>query len=289
MKLLFADAHAHSNPVQGLGATEIAKRFKSKGGWFIALVALSPWHYKIDAKKGFEAYKEAYRIHIEECRRARESGLKTACIAGFHPADVDRLRELGFDAAQVLELGLKVVNYAAELCKQGILDGLGEVGRQHYNTRPENVAIAVEILMEAIRLSKDYDCIVHMHLENAGPVTVELVERARLRLGAHKELLLVHHAKPSLASYAIERGYYTTLPGKEQILRYYFGELKGPVDKLLIESDYIDDPRRPCVSSCPWEVVEREEKLYKSGIIDEETLMRVNIDNIVKFYRVEPP
>ncbi len=289
MEILFADAHAHSNPAQGLGAAEIAKRFRREGGWFIALIALSPWHYRIDARRGFDAYKDTFKLHIEECRRAREQGLKVACLAGFHPADVDRLRDFGFDPATILELGLKVVEYAAKLCREGLLDGIGEVGRQHYATRPENVAIATEILEETIRLSRDNDCIVHMHLENAGNVTVETIERIVGRTNAAKEKLLFHHAKPKLAAYAIEKGYFATIPGKEQILTYYFAELKGPVDKLLVESDYIDDPRRPCVSSCPWEIVEREKRLYEKKIIDDETLFKINIDNVVSFYRVEPP
>ncbi|AEM39365.1 TatD-related deoxyribonuclease [Pyrolobus fumarii 1A] len=288
-RLVFSDAHAHSNPVKGIGAKRIAEKFRSIGGWFIALVALSPWHYGIDARLEFEAYRKMIEIHMRECKAAKEAGLRVACLAGFHPADVDKLLEKGLNHLKVLELGLKVVEYVARLCKEGLLDGIGEVGRQHYTTRPENVAISMEIARRALELSRDYDCIVHLHLENAGEITVKLTELDVERIGARKERLLLHHSKPGVASYAVQHGFYATLPGKEQLLSYYFGNYSQLVDRVLLESDYIDDPKRPCVSSCPWEVVERLKRLANQGVISEEVLYKINVDNVVKFYGVEPP
>ncbi len=289
MGLVFADAHLHSNPVRGLGASRIAEKFRDVGGWFVALVALSPWHYDIDVKPDpLAAYQKTFELHVKECEAARRAGLRVSCIAGFHPADVDRLVEKGFEPHRVLEIGLRVVEAAAEMCKEGLLDGIGEVGRQHYTTRAEHALIASEVLMRAMELSRDYDCIVHMHLENAGLVTVELTDRLARRVGAKREHLLFHHSKPNVAAEAVKRGYFATLPGKEQLLNYYFTR-RLPVERVMIESDYIDDPRRPCVSSCPWEIVERQKRLLSQGVVSEDTLARLNIDNVVKFYRVEPP
>ena len=289
MKLLYADAHMHSNPVKGLGASEIARRFKSRGGWFAALVGLSPWHYAIDVRDNpYQAYVKSIELHIAECRRAAEQGLTVSCFAGFHPADVDHLIDAGMQPHRVLELGEKVIEHIARLCREGRLQGIGEVGRQHFKTSPERVAIAQEILTLAMEHAKDLDCPIHMHLENAGEATVSLVERLARRVGIEKKLLLFHHSKPNVAAVASQKGFYATLPGKEQILRYYLVN-RFPTRGVMIESDYIDDPRRPCVSSCPWEIVERQEKLLREGVVDENTLYRLNVDNIVEFYRVKPP
>ncbi len=289
MTIPYADAHAHSNPVRGLGAAKVAERFRRAGGWFIALVGLSPWHYQIDVRRDpLAAYRKAVEVHIEECKRAREAGLRVACFAGFHPADVDHLLDAGLSHTKVLELGEAVVEHVARLCRDGVLDGIGEVGRQHFKTNVENALIAVEVLTRALEYARDYGCPVHMHLENAGEITVVLTDRLVERVGAPHEKLLFHHSKPVVASAAVERGYYATLPGKEPLLRYYFSR-RMPLDRIMVESDYIDDPRRPCVSSCPWEVVERLEKLRREGVIDEETLARINVDNVVRFYGVEPP
>ncbi len=289
MKALYADAHLHSNPARGLGATEIARRFRARGGWFVALVGLSPWHYNIDVRGDpLAAYVKSIEVHAAECRRAAEQGLRVSCFAGFHPADVDHLIDAGMQPHRVLELGEKVLDHIAGLCRKGVLQGIGEVGRQHFKTNPERVAIAQEILVSAMERAKDLGCPIHMHLENAGEATVVLIERLASRVGIERRLLLFHHSKPNVAAAAVKRGFYATLPGKEQLLRYYFGN-RMPSENVMVESDYIDDPRRPCVSSCPWEVVDRLEKLHGEGVIDDETLYRVNVDNVVKFYGVEPP
>ena len=283
--LRFADAHVHSNPVNGLGATEIAKRFKRKGGWFIALVGLSPWHYNIE-EKNYNGYVKAIQLHIRECKAAATQGLQVACFAGFHPADVDKLVSAGKHPEEVFYLGLQVVEYVGKLCKNGVIDGIGEVGRQHYRTSPDRFAIAVSIMLRALEIARDNDCLVHLHLENAGTITVLTIDEIVERVGIDKSKIFLHHTKPSIGLEAVKRGYQATIPGHKETLRYAFS-IRELAENMLIESDYIDDPRRPCVSSCPWDVVDRELELVKEGIVDEDTLYKINIDNVVKAYRVE--
>jgi len=283
--LRFADAHVHSNPVNGLGAAEIAKRFKRKGGWFIALVGLSPWHYNIE-EKNYDGYVKAIQLHIRECRTAAAQGLQIACFAGFHPADVDKLVSAGKHPEEVFYLGLRIVEYVGKLCRDGVIDGIGEVGRQHYRTSPDRFAIAASIMLRALEIARDNDCLVHLHLENAGPVTVLTLDEVVERIGIDRGKVFLHHAKPNIGLEAVKRGYQVTIPGHKETLRYAFN-VKELAENMLIESDYIDDPRRPCVSSCPWDVVDRELELVKEGVVDVDTLYKINIDNVVKAYGVE--
>jgi len=283
--LRFADAHVHSNPVSGLGATGIAKRFKRKGGWFMALVGLSPWHYGIE-EKNYNGYIKAIQLHIRECRVAAAEGLQVACLAGFHPADVDKLVSAGKSPEEVLHLGLQVVEYVGKLCRDGVIDGIGEVGRQHYRTGPDRFAIAMSIMIRALELAKDNECLVHLHLENAGIVTVLTIDEIIKRVNLNKSKVFLHHVKPSIGLEAIKRGYQVTIPGHKETLRYAFS-IRELAESMFVESDYIDDPRRPCVSSCPWDVVDHELELLREGVVDEDILYRVNIDNIVKAYGVE--
>ena len=283
--LYFADAHAHSNPVNGLGASEIAKRFKRKGGWFMALVGLSPWHYGIE-EKDYNGYIKAIQLHIRECRVAVAEGLQVACFAGFHPADVDKLVSAGKPPEEVLRLGLQVVEYVGKLCRDGVIDGIGEVGRQHYRTSPDRFAIAMTIMVRALELARDSGCLVHLHLENAGVVTALTVDEIVERVGLNKSKVFLHHVKPGIGLEAIKRGYQVTIPGHKETLRYAFS-IRELAESMLVESDYIDDPRRPCVSSCPWDVVDRELELLKEGVVSEDILYKVNVDNIVKAYGVE--
>ncbi len=287
MDLLFADAHLHANPVNGLGAREIARRFKKKNGWFMALVALSPWHYGLGRRRGFEAYKEAIGIHLSECRAAREEGMVVSCFAGFHPADVDKLASTGMGLEEVMVVGERVIEYVANLCREGVLDGIGEVGRQHYKTMPIHTSIAEYIMLLALQYAKDYDCLVHLHLENHGRATVEVTYRFLKVIGTSSRNVFFHHSSIKVVQAAIEKGFRATLPGKKQLLEAARRELSGPV--YVVESDFIDDPRRPCVSECPWNIVDYYGELLAKGVITEEYLYRINVDNIASFYRVNPP
>ena len=289
--LAFSDAHTHTNPVRGLGAAKIAERFKNEGGWFMALVSLSPWSYALEFN-GFKSYKNAIEILLRECKSAEEMSIKVACFSGFHPADIDTLIDkYKMDPVEVLNLGLKVIDYVADLCKNGVLDGIGEVGRQHYKTSAERIIISELILRRALEYAKDYDCKVHMHLENEGPITVELILREieAMRVNNINELtkkLLFHHFKPSLVKEAHQRGFSSTLPGLPRVLEYAFKELEP---MYMIESDHIDDPARPGSVIYPWEMIRGEKMLLRRGIVSEDYLYEVNIDNIVKFYEVEEP
>lgn len=283
--LLFADAHAHSNPVKGLGAIDIAKRFSKINGWFMALVMLPPWHYGFENVKSLSEYEKAVEIHVSECRRAGEH-LRISCLAGFHPAEVDSLINTGLNPVQVLELGFKVVEYVANLCRKGVLDGIGEIGRQHYKTMPERIAISYTITQHALLLARDYGCLVHLHLENAGPVTVDTINYYVNTIRALPAKILFHHATISVAKRANELGYLSSIAGKKELLREAFTSI-GPI--FVPESDFIDEPKRPCVSVCPWDMVENQKKLLNEGLVDEEVLWRVNVDNIVKYYSVNPP
>jgi len=287
MPVPVADGHTHTNPVRGLGAEKIAGRFRESGGWFMALVALSPWAYGIDFQ-GVESYRRVVEdILVRECKAAEEQGVRVACIAGFHPADVDKLIDrYGFDAVEALETGLKVVETMEKYCVEGVLDGIGEVGRQHYKTTAERAVVAQLILERALQAARDHGCVVHMHLEQAGKATVKLVD-LRVPPGTPpqaKARMIFHHSKPVMALEAARLGYSATLPGVPRLLDNVLGRVE-PV--FMLESDHIDDPMRPGVVVYPWVMAEHVRRLERR--VGEEYLYKVNVDNVVRVYGVEPP
>ena len=286
MRLPVADSHAHVNPVKGMGAREVARRFREAGGWFIALVALSPSAYGIEGV-GVDAYVKAATLHSQECRRAREEGLVVYCLAGFHPAEVDKLIDRnGLKPLEVLELGYRVLEELSKLVDMGVIDGIGEVGRQHYKTGSERVLVASMILERAMEISRDKGVVVHMHLEQAGEATVELVDVVARRLNAVRERLVFHHADPRIVVEAYRRGYPSTLPGVPKLLEYAASSLE-PV--YMLESDYLDDPKRPGAVVYPWDLAFNVRRLAAVSSELEERLYRVNVDNIAKTYNVKPP
>ncbi len=286
MGLVFADGHLHCNPVRGLGGYRIAARFKDCGGWFMALVGLPPWHYGLEVR-GIDTYERSYDIHLRECREASRAGVRVACIVGMHPAEIDRLVSMGYNVDKLVDFVDKVVKLLERLAREGLVDGLGEVGRQHYTTQPERYALAEYVMLRVLEVARDYDLVVHLHLESGGLATVATVDKL-VRLVGYKRLhrIVFHHATTKMTSKAVELGYTATVLGRKELLRAVLGSVEP---RFMVESDFLDDPRRPCVAACPWDVVAAQRSLVEEGVVWEDVLWRINVDVPCRVYGVEPP
>lgn len=284
-KMLFADAHAHTNPIEGLGARKVAPKFRESGGWFIALVALPPYHYGF-SDLTLDSYTKSIELLIREAETIRNYGLKVKLLAGFHPAEVDEFFRRGRDLKFIVEFSEKVFKLIVDYHRKGLIDGIGEVGRQHYSTAPSRLIASELILIKAMEYAKDYDMIMHLHLEQGGWVTVESINKLCSLTRINHEKVFLHHIDYETSVWGEKYEYWYTVPAKKRILSKVFSENRN---YLLVESDFIDDPRRPGVSSYPWDIPKRIKELLGEGLINEEYVYRSMIDNIVKAYRVEPP
>jgi len=285
--MIFADAHCHTNSVKGMGAKGIATKFKQNKGWFIAIIGLSPWHY--DLTPNYENYIKAFHHTINECKECKEVGVKTACLVGFHPADLDKLvYKHRLKMEQALNLAFRVLDYAIELCKKGLIDGIGEIGRPHYNIEPRFVVANELIVLYVLRRIKEenLDCIVHLHLEQGGQVTVESIKLFTEITGVNKDKILFHHSRPGLIEHALNNGFPASLPGIKQLIKWGIENLK-PI--YVLESDFLDDPHRPGVVVYSWEMIEYQQEILSNNKEYEEYLAKININNIVKLYGVELP
>jgi len=284
-KLIFADGHLHSNPIKGMGIKVISKKFIDVGGWFIVLVSLPPYHFGLD--NSFEGYVRSVNILINECRLSREQGLKTVCLAGVHPAAVeDEITRSVKQGVKVLEKFLRVVDYIVKLIREGLVDGFGEVGRPHYKASPEAFVINSIITRYTLTLARELNVPVHLHLEQGGDLTAIDIEEHINILSLEKSKTILHHVDVATAKASQARGMIFTVPGKYQVLKEVFKTLKP---EYMVESDFIDDPNRPGVSSYPWDIAESQIKLLNEGLVNQDYLYRINVDTITKIYNINPP
>lgn len=283
--ILYADGHLHSNPVSGLGAKNIAQRFKVSGGWFTVLVSLPPHHYNLTSD--FDGYVKSIGILISECNTLRSYGIKTLCLTGIHPANIEEMISRDAkNAKSIIELALRVLDYISQLVKNGTVDGFGEVGRPHYKALPEAFTVNNIVMRYALTLAKDLNAYIHLHLEQGGYATVRDVYEVLRMLNIDSRRVILHHLDIRTALEAESYGLYYTIPGKYPILREAARKLPP---SYIVESDFIDDPKRPGVSSYPWDIVENQKKLLSENLADPEYIARINMENVVKIYGVEPP
>mgnify|MGYP001772598913 FL=1 len=284
MRVPLADAHSHVNPAKGLAPARLAELFKGSGGWFVALVSLSPWDYGIDPSPPLDAYERALEIHVRACSEVRSAGLRASCIAGFHPQDVDELASRGMRSDEVYELGLEVLKLEERLCREGKLDGIGEVGRQHRRTSADRALAAELIMEESARLAKDLDCVLHLHLEDVGPETVILTRAALARVGvAPTPRIVFHHSRPNMVPAARDYGFAATVYGLPSAVAE---ALKLAGAAFMVESDFPGVEMARALT--PWGLANSMAELLNMGA-DEEDLYRLNVDMVVRTYRVPAP
>ena len=289
MRIPIADSHSHSNPARGLGAGAIASKFREENVWFMALLSLPPWSYGLEFE-GLESYRRVIDLHVGECRRAAASGIRVSCFSGFHPADVDKLIDrYRLRPEKVLGMAREVIGLLRRYCREGLLDGIGEVGRQHYKTRPERVSLAEVVMVESVEAARDEGCLVQLHLEQSGEATVYTVDYLLGMKGLRGYRgVIFHHATTAVALNAWKRGYTPTIPGIPELLKHAYTTL-DPF--FLVESDFIDDPKRPGAVMYPWLIRESVSSVLKESRSPdlEERVYKTMIDNVVRVFGVEPP
>ncbi|MEM2021533.1 MAG: TatD family hydrolase [Zestosphaera sp.] len=277
-----SDAHAHVSS-GGLGGSLVGRKFREVGGWFMALVSLPPTHYGLEV--GLDGIVKSFEIHVSECSKARAEGLEIVCMAGVHPAFVDEMiRVTGVHRID------KVVSVVSEALKRlkllrvdGLVEGFGEFGRPHYKTLPESVAVNEVVLREVLEMGKDTDSVVHLHTEQGGVATVSSIDALVRLVGIPRERVVFHHASTAVVRAAEELGYYSTVLGHRDPLR---NVLLAGASRVLIESDFIDDPRRPGVAMYPWELTREIDLVLGEGVENAGLLQRYLVSNVEAVYGV---
>ena len=283
--MLFSDAHLHVNPVAGFGAEKIAKKFKKEGGWFIAIVALPPYYYGF-SDFSIDSYTRVAELLAREANRAKEQGLEVASFMGIHPAEIDEYYKRGVKGEKLYSLLGGVLKLIEKNLRSGLLNGIGEVGRQHYTTSPERLVLSEIIMREALALAKNLGVPVQLHLEQGGFVTALSIRSLVDGLGLNAKQAILHHANSDTGSWASNYRLPFTAPVKYFDEKYIESII---VEYCMLESDFLDDPRRPGVSAYPWDIPVLIRELITRGVISEESAYKILVDNVVKYMNVKPP
>ncbi|RLE55607.1 MAG: deoxyribonuclease [Thermoprotei archaeon] len=279
MELVITDNHLHVNPVRGRGPREVAKLFLREGGRGAVVVALLSWHYGI-ALRGRDDITRFYDLVVKSCDVFREVGIVAVSIVGLHPAEYTKLIQLGVKpskAMSIMELGIEI---AAEYVKSGRAVGIGEVGLPHWYVDKNTYSQLWNLLLHALTIAKDLDCVIHLHLPRDLAV-VSKVGQVVKSLGLEKSRVILHHSLPEVNRPEVE--FFTpSIPAKwSDLVR---ATRCRPV--YLVESDYLDDPSRPGCVVEPWVLARRVKRLLNEGFVDFNYLDTVLRKNFEKVYRV---
>ncbi|MEZ0318532.1 MAG: TatD family hydrolase [Pyrobaculum sp.] len=275
------DNHAHANEVTGLGAAEVARRFKAAGGRGIIFVSLLTW--SIGGRLGDREWVvRLYEHTVKNAEAARSAGLVSGAVVGVHPAECVRLLEAGWGAGEVEEFMRWAADLAARYVEEGRAVGLGEFGRPHWPVPGEVAELCNRVILYVLERARDVGAAVHLHLERGGQATVDSIAELVKKAGVEPRRVVMHHIEGALAGYAYAKGLSPSVPvGRrgefEDALR------AGPV--FVVESDYIDDKSRPGAVIPPWTLASKLRQYVAKGVLTEEDMYKICVENVRVIYR----
>jgi len=259
------DNHFHLDP-KGKGV-EAVKEFARSGG--TAMMAVSKPYIEIG---GVGNFQREYEILLSLVKNAREkTGVRIFVALGVHPSRISDFGSLD-RAVEVMKGG---IDLAAEYVISGKAWAIGEVGRPHYPVDAKTWDASNEIMEYAMVRAHEVGCAVIIHSESAENTFNEIAEIAR-RAGIRGDRVVKHFSpitdNPS--------GLIPSVIGTYKNVREALGRMRD----FMVESDHIDDPKRPGVVIGPRTLPRTVKKLLEEGY---EELNRAMVDLPERVYGIE--
>lgn len=262
------DNHLHLSPK---GDPEAAIReFAEEGGTHVVSPNLLPSTYGIEILDG-EDYEELFERHVQLIDTI-DTDVEIYPLVGVHPAEITRLQgNMGLDGAvEAAKTGLDI---AAQYVKDGLAVGLGEIGRPHYDVPQDVVEAANDALRHGFRLASKLDCAVQLHTERLdGDGIRDMANMARSE-GLDPGRVM-HHFSPPLIEECREAGTVPSVLARKEFAR----EAAEKGGRFLMETDYLDDPRRPGAVLGPATVPRRTRRLLDEGVLTPDAARQVHRD-----------
>jgi len=271
------DDHLHLQP-EGKGP-EALKEFEKAGGTHVILCHLP---YKGVKIKTGQDFRKQYQISLDLAEKCRsETSVKVYLMLGPYPGHVAWLWDsLGPKATlQAMREGMEI---AADLVREGNALGIGEIGRPHFPVSPEIWAASNEVMRYGMRLAKEAGCTVQLHTESAGPEVWRELAGFADSVGLAREKVVKHYSGPAILETENFGLFPSVLSSKDNIKA---AAEKG--SRFTMETDFLDDPRRPGAVFAPATVPKRTRAMLEAGIFTEETVAKVHGEWPRKIYGMD--
>ena len=278
--MIIWDDHFHVDPYHGI-FLEAVKQFHRAGGTHLVVVYKTAHDYGFNGMKA-EDFMKAMDFHIALVEKInRETPVKAYAVVGVHPAEFDYLaREKGIEYAK--NEVMKALEYAQRLCLDGKAIGIGEIGRPHYDVPPGIWEATIELMKYGMALAGDADCAVQLHTESFDEAKFRELGEYVKEVGI-KPYKVVKHFSPPLVKVAEEVGVFPSIIASRKNIE----EAIKQGNRFMMETDYIDDRRRPGAVLGPKTVPRRTKAFLQNGLFTEEDIHKIHVENPEKVYGVE--
>jgi len=251
------DNHFHLRP-SGLGIAA-ARQFERAGG--TALLLTHAPYEEAPIRDG-EDYAHSYQITLDLAEAVRQgTSLQVFVALGPYPVELVWLAETGgIDRAErALAQGLDL---AADHVRVHRAIALGEVGRPHFPVSSELWAASNRLLRRAMDTARALGCAVVVHSEDPTAETFREFAEMADQAGLARHKVVKHHSTP-ITDPTLTQGIVPSVLAKADLVRPAVAG-GGP---FLLETDYIDDPKRPGAVLGPATVPRNTKRWLESGIL----------------------
>jgi TatD-related deoxyribonuclease len=204
--------------------------------------------------------------------------VKAFAVVGIHPAEYVGLAEsLGIEKAYaIVKEGLEI---AAKYVAEGKAVAI-KSGRPHYPVSPELWETSNALMRYAMDLCVDEDCAIQLHTESEPGTMESLSEIAKqAHMAPYK---VIKHFSPPLVRECEALNIFPSVICSRGALE----EALSQGTRFMMETDYIDDPRRPGAVLGPKTVPRKTKEAIRNGV-PEETFYKIHKDNPEKSYGVK--
>lgn len=272
------DNHFHLN--RNGRYLDAAKDFKNQGGTHLVLVHCPDF---LSPPTHIDEHRSTYADTIamaDEVRKHHE--LNVRVVLGPHPAAfahqfirwMDEDEENG--AERACENYRDSIDAALEFLHEGKAHAIGEVGRPHWPVSDEVWDLSNMLLEETMAMAAKENIALQLHVEGELDSTYRDLSEMAQRVNLSKNKLVRHYSPPQIGE-TMTRGLTSSvLVGKgalQPLMETYEQNKTG----FMLETDYMDDPRRPGAVLGPKTVPKRTQQLLEAGM-DEEALWRCHVD-----------
>lgn len=276
MSLPILDNHVHLHP-QGHNV-EAVKEFAKAGGTHLILSHLP---YEEVRVRSAEDFSLSYEITLKMAQRCRsETTVGVDVTVGPYPVLLIHIAE-----KQGLDKAIEIMKAGMELAQRLVLDGkaigIGEIGRPHFPVPQEINEASNQIMSYGMQLAKEAGCPVVLHTESATPENMREFAEMADRVGLQRSKVVKHYSPP-LVLEAENSGLFPSVLAKKEFTQ----EALAKGSRFLLETDYLDDLRRPGAVLSITTVPKRTISLLQSGQMTEEQAYRIHVDNPLKVYGI---
>ncbi|MCK5559359.1 MAG: TatD family hydrolase [Thermoplasmata archaeon] len=271
------DNHLHLDPA---GANvEAVREFQNAGGTHIVMCYKPLKKHPITQERD---YRAAFEANLKLVQKVQEETNVTIFLClGPYPVDLVRLAEV-LSIEESKSLMLKGMELAAEYVREGKCIALGEIGRPHFNVPGELIEVSNQILKYGMELAKEIGCPVVLHTESSTPeVCKELAEMAD-NAGLMRDKVVKHYSPP-LVLEKDNFGIFPSVLATEPSIKAAIGHN----NRFLMETDFLDDPKRPGAVLGIKTVPKRTRTFLEGGFFTEKDLWAIHQYNPEKIYGVE--